>query len=74
MTTGRHIVRSIRCAVCKYLCGWTYVKSFELDQKYKEGKFVIELAYMRQRDNSNIAIPDEYKISPRQMTRLDYFH
>ncbi len=74
MTTGRHIVRSLRCAACKYVCGWTYVKAYELDQKYKEDKFVIELAYMRILDNSKISIPVEYQISPRNLTRLNYFH
>ena len=74
MTTGRHIVRGLRCAECKYSCGWTYIKAYEVDQKYKEGKFVIELAYMKPRDNSKITLPAEYKISPRNLTRLNYFH
>lgn len=74
MTTGRHIVQSIRCASCKYVCGWTYVKAYEVDQKYKEGKFVIELSYLRVRDNSKISLPAEYQISPRVLSRLKYFH
>ena len=74
MTTGRHIVRSLCCAACQYVCGWTYVKAYELEQKYKEGKFVIELAYMRARDNSKISLPEEYHISPRNLSRLKYFH
>ncbi len=74
MTTGRHIIQSLRCAACKYICGWTYVKAYELDQKYKEGKFVIEVAYMRLQDNSKITLPKEYQISPRNLSRLNYFH
>ena len=28
------------------MIGWTYVKAYEEDQKYKEGKFIIEKHYM----------------------------
>ena len=42
MTTGRHIVRDIKCRQCQQNVGWTYDKAFEQSEKYKEGKFILE--------------------------------
>ncbi|KAI1310990.1 yippee-like protein [Xylaria venustula] len=42
MTTGRHIVRDITCRQCKKIVGWKYDKAFENNEKYKEGKFILE--------------------------------
>lgn len=42
MTTGRHIVRDIKCKQCKTVVGWKYDKAFEPGEKYKEGKFILE--------------------------------
>ena len=46
MTTGVHVVSDVYCNQCSALIGWTYVKAYEEDQKYKEGKFIIEKHYM----------------------------
>ena len=46
MMTGKHVVSDVYCVQCCMLIGWTYVKAHEKDQKYKEGKFIIEKAYM----------------------------
>jgi len=42
MTTGRHEVRDIKCRQCKKTVGWKYDKAYEADQKYKEGKYILE--------------------------------
>ncbi|KAL0092955.1 Yippee/Mis18 [Phycomyces blakesleeanus] len=42
MSTGTHTVRSISCCKCKIVLGWTYVKAFKEENKYKEGKFILE--------------------------------
>ncbi|KAI1167839.1 Yippee/Mis18 [Nemania serpens] len=42
MTTGRHVVRDITCRQCKETVGWKYDKAFENNEKYKEGKFILE--------------------------------
>ncbi|KAI9019615.1 Yippee/Mis18 [Phycomyces nitens] len=42
MSTGTHIVRSISCCKCKIVLGWTYIKAFKEENKYKEGKFILE--------------------------------
>ena len=36
----------IYCDCCKTTLGWKYEHAFESSQKYKEGKFIIELAHM----------------------------
>lgn len=43
MTTGRHIVRDVLCRRCKRTVGWKYDKAYETSEKYKEGKFILEL-------------------------------
>ena len=42
MTTGRHVVRDIRCRQCRETVGWKYDKAFESSEKYKEGKYILE--------------------------------
>ncbi|OXG48341.1 hypothetical protein C355_04288 [Cryptococcus neoformans Th84] len=42
MRTGRHTVRDIYCRVCHTTLGWKYDFAFEHDQKYKEGKYILE--------------------------------
>lgn len=42
MTTGRHIVRDIKCRGCSRTVGWKYDKAYETSEKYKEGKFILE--------------------------------
>ena len=42
LITGLHSVCDIYCKRCKTLVGWTYQKAYETNQKYKEGKFIVE--------------------------------
>lgn len=42
LMTGLHTVADISCNVCKWRIGWIYLKSPEMNQKYKENKFIIE--------------------------------
>ena len=42
MTTGKHVVRDIKCKQCKEVVGWKYDKAYEDSEKYKEGKFILE--------------------------------
>ncbi|KAI8436556.1 hypothetical protein MSG28_010083 [Choristoneura fumiferana] len=46
LLTGLHAVADIYCDCCKTMLGWKYEHAFESSQKYKEGKFIIELAHM----------------------------
>uniref|UniRef100_A0A1I7ZMJ0 Protein yippee-like n=1 Tax=Steinernema glaseri TaxID=37863 RepID=A0A1I7ZMJ0_9BILA len=46
LLTGLHAVADIKCECCGITLGWKYEHAFESSQKYKEGKFIIELAHM----------------------------
>ncbi|XP_058877122.1 protein yippee-like 3, partial [Acipenser ruthenus] len=46
LLTGLHAVADIYCENCKTTLGWKYEHAFEMTQKYKEGKYIIELAHM----------------------------
>eukprot|EP01006_Ploeotia_vitrea_P065663 TRINITY_DN93608_c0_g1_i1.p1 TRINITY_DN93608_c0_g1~~TRINITY_DN93608_c0_g1_i1.p1 ORF type:complete len:117 (+),score=4.76 TRINITY_DN93608_c0_g1_i1:34-384(+) len=42
LITGKHVVCDIFCNVCMTVLGWKYEYAYSPDQKYKEGKYVIE--------------------------------
>lgn len=47
MITGIYLIQKVCCAQCKNPLGWYYKKSYNYNETYKEGKFVIELAYLK---------------------------
>lgn len=47
MTTGMHSIRVVYCVDCMESVGWLYEVAFEEDQKYKEGRFILEEALIR---------------------------
>ncbi|CAO3634494.1 unnamed protein product [Mucor fragilis] len=48
MTTGKHLIRYISCSGCDEELGWKYIKAYGRDQKYKEGKFILEKCGLEQ--------------------------
>ncbi|KAI7875828.1 yippee zinc-binding/DNA-binding /Mis18, centromere assembly-domain-containing protein [Mucor mucedo] len=42
MLTGLHKVKDISCIQCSTVLGWVYIKAYNEENKYKEGKFVME--------------------------------
>lgn len=46
LNTGSHAVADIFCETCAKTLGWKYEKAYVEAQKYKEGKFIIELAHV----------------------------
>jgi hypothetical protein len=47
LRTGWHTVADAHCAQCNTYLGWKYMQTVELSQKYKVGKFILELAFVR---------------------------
>ncbi|KAG2224248.1 hypothetical protein INT45_000279 [Circinella minor] len=47
MTTGRHRIASISCIRCGTMLGWKYIKAYDSQQKYKEGKYILEKSLLR---------------------------
>ncbi|CCI45053.1 unnamed protein product [Albugo candida] len=46
LMTGVHVVVDIFCKSCWNPVGWRYEEAQEESQKYKEGKYILELAKM----------------------------
>ncbi|KAL9931466.1 hypothetical protein V8E36_009631 [Tilletia maclaganii] len=44
MRTGLHTVRDVYCIKCQTVVGWKYDHAFVQNEKYKEGKFILERA------------------------------
>ncbi|KAA3475940.1 protein yippee-like [Gossypium australe] len=44
LLSGLHTVADIYCADCHQVLGWKYERAYEVSQKYKEGKFILEKA------------------------------
>eukprot|EP00252_Welwitschia_mirabilis_P027374 TRINITY_DN9378_c0_g1_i2.p1 TRINITY_DN9378_c0_g1~~TRINITY_DN9378_c0_g1_i2.p1 ORF type:complete len:131 (-),score=29.58 TRINITY_DN9378_c0_g1_i2:137-529(-) len=56
MTTGMHTVADIYCNGCHKLVGWKYEFAHEKNQKYKEGKFILERAKLISGDGTDVAM------------------
>jgi hypothetical protein len=66
MTTGMHTIRIIYCIDCHENLGWRYEVAFEEDQKYKEGKFILEEALINKQADVDASADDDLG-SPRPM-------
>nr|KAG5702131.1 hypothetical protein BaRGS_010397 [Batillaria attramentaria] len=44
MLTGRHMVRDVSCKNCDAKLGWIYEFATEENQRYKEGRVILERA------------------------------
>ncbi|KAH0455569.1 hypothetical protein M5K25_018665 [Dendrobium thyrsiflorum] len=42
LMTGLHTVADIYCRDCREVLGWKYERAYEENQKYKEGKYILE--------------------------------
>lgn len=43
LLTGAHVVADVSCTICGIILGWKYVNATELAQRYKIGKFILEM-------------------------------
>lgn len=59
LLTGLHSVCDISCKRCNTVIGWTYKRAYELSQKYKEGKFIVEKInlYLDEGSGYDVATP-----------------
>ncbi|XP_071709675.1 protein yippee-like isoform X2 [Rutidosis leptorrhynchoides] len=63
MMTGLHTVADIFCIKCGSIVGWTYETAHDKNQKYKEGKSVLERFKLSGPDGSNYWVSHEAHIS-----------
>ncbi|KAK9869948.1 hypothetical protein WA026_006046 [Henosepilachna vigintioctopunctata] len=50
MLTGRHMVRDVCCKSCNTKLGWMYEYATEENQRYKEGRVILERALVTESD------------------------
>ncbi|OMO76049.1 Yippee-like protein, partial [Corchorus olitorius] len=62
MMTGLHTVADIFCVGCGSIVGWKYEFAHEKNQKYKEGKSVLERFKVSGPDGSNYWVSHEAHI------------
>ena len=56
MLTGRHMVRDVYCKNCRFKLGWMYEFATEENQKYKEGRVILERALVTEQDGIEEAV------------------
>ncbi|CAH1174050.1 unnamed protein product [Phaedon cochleariae] len=69
MLTGRHMVRDVCCKSCDTKLGWMYEFATEDNQKYKEGRVILERALVTESDGMEDRIYNERRRAPREMVR-----
>lgn len=50
MLTGRHMVRDVSCKNCEAKLGWIYEFATDDNQRYKEGRVILERALVTESD------------------------
>ncbi|XP_057476456.1 protein yippee-like [Actinidia eriantha] len=63
MMTGMHTVVDIYCVGCGSLVGWKYEAAVEKNQKYKEGKFILERFMVLGPDGSHYMASPEAQVA-----------
>lgn len=78
LNTGAHAVADVFCSNCSTTIGWKYEKAYVESQKYKEGKYIIELAHVV-RENRHLELDKRDKlvgllIQQQQHEQQQQFH
>lgn len=68
MLTGVYLINKVLCRQCLQTIGWTYKKSFNYAEAYKEGKFVIERKFIKliPNNSSTANLIEQAKLSNRR--------
>ncbi|CAH0396040.1 unnamed protein product [Bemisia tabaci] len=59
MLTGRHMVRDVSCKTCDTKLGWIYEFATEENQRYKEGRVILERALVTESDGIDEHMGDD---------------
>lgn len=60
MLTGRHMVRDVSCKNCDAKLGWVYEFATEENQRYKEGRVILERALVTESDGMDEHVGDNW--------------
>lgn len=47
LSTGHFLLQDVRCKSCSTALGWTYLKAWHQDQKYKEGTTIVQRSLLQ---------------------------
>lgn len=70
LNTGSHAVADIFCENCETTLGWKYEKAYVETQKYKEGKYIIELAHVV-RENKHLELDKKQMFFDRTTNKFN---
>lgn len=59
MLTGRHMVRDVSCKNCDAKLGWKYEFATEENQRYKEGRVILERALVTESESFDDSIAND---------------
>ncbi len=59
MLTGRHMVRDVSCKSCDTKLGWIYEFATEENQRYKEGRVILERALVSESEGIEERMGDD---------------
>ena len=59
MLTGRHMVRDVSCKNCDAKLGWIYEFATEENQRYKEGRVILERALVTESESFDDSIVND---------------
>ncbi|KAE9554775.1 hypothetical protein FO519_002036 [Halicephalobus sp. NKZ332] len=57
MMTGKHYVRDVHCKYCDAKLGWMYEFAVDFEQRYKEGKVILEKSFINEVSIEHDRIP-----------------
>jgi hypothetical protein len=69
MTTGAHTLSEIQCGSCFTYVGWKIVRAHEETERWKEGKFLLELEHLDAQPDP--VAPLNFRLQKRSSTDTD---
>lgn len=64
MDTGAHTVQDCACARCAAFLGWRVARAHEPSEKWKEGRFLLELALLAESSPDPEDVPTPVRLTP----------
>ncbi|KAH9830126.1 uncharacterized protein C8Q71DRAFT_717313 [Rhodofomes roseus] len=64
MDTGAHTIQEAACAPCGTYLGWKIVRAHEASEKWKEGRFLLELALLEEAAVDEADSPTPVRLHP----------
>lgn len=73
MLTGRHMVRDVMCKNCDQKLGWIYEFANEENQRYKEGRVILERALVTESEGFEEHVGTDSQEMYSTMSSVQFF-